>query len=146
MRLRQPQNGKRQKENVTLLLPLCANSIQRLSRLGWLENKFKNLDFFIDTKFQPDKFKLFKRLNNKPDGNKMMTIYTYEIRSTVEVKDHNESFAPGDLLQEGNVEAGETFHSERAAEDYGQDVLNGTSGGPAFNIARDSAEISAVAV
>ena len=74
----------------------------------------------------------------------MMTRYTYEIRSTVEVKDHNESFAPGDVLISGDAD--EAFASEREAEDYGQDIVNGTAGGPAFNAARDSAEISAVAV
>lgn len=76
-----------------------------------------------------------------------MTTYTYQIVATVAVNDRDRDIMPGDILCDGDVlDSDDLFDTESAAIAYGQQVLNGLDGGPADNLAFESAEVRAVAV
>jgi len=74
-------------------------------------------------------------------------MYTYQIKSTIDICDFSDTIAPGDIIYEGEqTDENDIFETAFEAIEYGQKVLNGLSGGRAYDKARDSAIIEAVEV
>jgi hypothetical protein len=71
-------------------------------------------------------------------------MFTYQIVATEAFTDESDSIAPGHILIEGDKT--EAFQFSSDALMTGLAVLQGISGGRAFNAARDSADIIAAEV
>jgi hypothetical protein len=66
-------------------------------------------------------------------------MFIYEIKSTIDAKDSQETINVGDSLY--TVDRPDSFGTKDQAYEAGLDVLNGLDGGRAYNKALETAEI-----
>jgi len=71
-------------------------------------------------------------------------MFSFIIKSTIEIKDHSNTIKVGDTLYAGDVD--EQFETEVKAASRADDVLQGLDGSAAYNQACETAVVEVVRV